>query len=73
MARKGRTSNVYVELKMSGKRVSAAGAAKAGPGWADGESYCRLHSSANRRKKRLKEWIDDLDTINEASVLHIFG
>src|ERR1035437_1635921 len=31
---------------MSRKRVSAASAARAGPGWADGESYCCLYSSA---------------------------
>src|ERR1035437_354104 len=31
---------------MGRKRVSAAGAARAGPGWADGESYCCLYSIA---------------------------
>ena len=56
---------------MGRESVWAAGAARGGPGWADGGSCCSFYSSSNR--EALKEWIDDLHAIDDLPVLHILG
>lgn len=50
----------------------AAGAARAGPGWADEGSWCNYYFSAKARGA-LEEWVDDSDAVNDLAVLHIFS
>jgi hypothetical protein len=59
-------------LKKGGKNVLAAGAAKGVPGWAGGGPL-RFLFYREKRKRTLLEGIDDLDAIDDTSMLHIFG
>jgi hypothetical protein len=54
------------------EKVKAAGAARAGPGWADEGSWCNYYFSAKERYA-LEKRIDDSNSIDDLAVLHIFG